>query len=220
MGITTAYNLTDTVIRARKRPSSTSTSASITRSVFGNLPVKDLPIPTAINAYNHYMGGVDTANRYRADFTTLRPKNYCYWKPLFHWLLDIVLTNSYLLAKASRRPQIGESRGYYTYLRFLEALAKALITYGEASEHNQVLRPTSTYCAYCRKNENWEPKRQGRARAFGTDITNIVGGSRGGSRGGSGGQFRGSRTRWGCVKCNIALCKIGDCWHLWHKNLN
>jgi len=62
LGITTAYNLTDTVIRTRKRPSSTSTSASITRPVFGDLPVKKLPIPIAINAYNHYMGGVDTAN--------------------------------------------------------------------------------------------------------------------------------------------------------------
>ena len=60
--ITTAYDLTDTVIRARKRPSTTSTSASITRPVFSDLPCKDLPIPTAINAYNHYMGGVDTAN--------------------------------------------------------------------------------------------------------------------------------------------------------------
>ena len=95
------------------------------------------------------MSGVDTANQYRADFTTLRPKNYRYWKPLFHWLLDIVLTNSYLLAKASRRPQIGESRGYYTYRRFLEALAKALMTYHETLEHNQIVRPTRAYCAYC-----------------------------------------------------------------------
>ena len=60
--MTTAYNLTDTVIRSCKRPSSTSTSASITRSVFEDSPVKDLSIPAAINAYNHYMGGVDTAN--------------------------------------------------------------------------------------------------------------------------------------------------------------
>ena len=82
------------------------------------------------------MGGVDIANRYRADFTTLRPKNYRYWKPLFHWLLDIVLANSYLLAKASRTPRIGESRDYYNYQRFLELLYKALITYGEAPEHN------------------------------------------------------------------------------------
>ena len=102
--MTTAYNLTDTVMRSRKRPSATSTSAAITRPMFGDSAIKDLPIPVAINAYNHYMGGVDIANRYRADFTTLRRKNYCYWKPLFHWLLDIVLTNTYLLAKTSRRP--------------------------------------------------------------------------------------------------------------------
>ena len=157
------------------------------------------------------MRGVDIANRYRADFTTLRRKNYRYWKPLFHWLLDIVLTNSYLLAKASRSPRIGESKNYYGYRRFLELLYKALIAYGEAPEHKQVLRLTSTYCAYCRRNENWEPKHE-RARAFGTDITNIGDGF--------GGRVRGSRTKWGCVKCNVALCKIGDYWRLWHKNLN
>ena len=60
--MTTAYNLTDEVIQAHKRSSATSTSAAITRPVFRDLSVKDLPILTAINAYNHYMGGVDTAN--------------------------------------------------------------------------------------------------------------------------------------------------------------
>jgi hypothetical protein len=57
LGITTAYNPQETVIRPRKRPSTTSTSATITRPVFGAAPVKDLPIPIAINAYNHYIGG-------------------------------------------------------------------------------------------------------------------------------------------------------------------
>src|SRR6266496_3673869 len=103
------------------------------------------------------MGGVDIANRYRADFTTLRPQNYCYWKSLFHWLLDIVLTNSYLLVKASHRLQIEESREYYTYQRFLEALAKILMTYSEALKHNQILRSTRAYCVYCQNNQlNWQ----------------------------------------------------------------
>ena len=75
-----------------------------------------------------------------------------------------------------------------------------------------------TDCAYCRKNQNWKPKYQ-QQRSFGTEIINIGGGSGGGS-GGCGGQFRGSGTKWGCVKCNIPLCKIGDCWRLWHENLN
>jgi hypothetical protein len=157
------------------------------------------------------MGGVDIANRYRADFTTLHPKNYRYWKPLFHWLLDIVLANSYLLAKASRTPRIGESRDYYSYRRFLELLYKALIAYGEVPEHRQVLRSKRTYCAYCRNNQlYWNLKHQ--ERGFGADITNIGGGSEG--------QFRGSLVHWGCDKCKIALCKTGDCWRLWHRNLN
>ena len=74
------------------------------------MSIKDLSISAAIDAYNHYMSEVDIANQYRADFTTLWPKNYRYWKPLFHWLLDIVLTNSYLLAKASCKSQIEKSR--------------------------------------------------------------------------------------------------------------
>ena len=159
------------------------------------------------------MSEVDIANQYWADFTTLQLQNLCYWKPLFHWLLDITLTNSYLLAKASRTPQIGKARWYYHYQRFLEALAKALMAYSGTLEHNQIRRPARTYCAYCRKNQsNWQPKQ----RSFEADITNIGGGS----GGDSGGRFRGSKTKWACVKCNIALCKIGDCWRLWHENLN
>ena len=69
--MTTAYNLTDEVIRACKRSSATSTSAAITQPVFRDLSVKDLSIPTIINAYNHYMSEIDTANQYQADFITL-----------------------------------------------------------------------------------------------------------------------------------------------------
>ena len=60
--MTTAYNLTDTIIRACKKPSATSTSAAITWSVFENLSVKNLSILTVINAYNHYMSEIDIVN--------------------------------------------------------------------------------------------------------------------------------------------------------------
>ena len=49
-------------MRACKRSSATSTSVSITRSVFESLSTKNLSISTAINAYNHYMSEVDIAN--------------------------------------------------------------------------------------------------------------------------------------------------------------
>src|SRR5437667_9436050 len=101
--MTTVYNLTDMIIRARKRPSRTSTYASITRPVFEDSLVKELPISVGINAYNHHMGGVDIGNQYRAGFTTLQHQNQYYWKLLFYWLLDIALVNSYLLYKTYQR---------------------------------------------------------------------------------------------------------------------
>jgi len=149
LGITTAYNPQDTIIRTRKRPSRTSSSAAITRPLFGNSPVKDLPIPVPIDAYNHYMGGVDIANQLRASFTTLRPQNLRYWKPIFYWLLDIALTNSFLLALAIAGP----SRHHRDHQKYLECLVEALMSYCDTPEHNQVNRPTRTYCAYCCKNK-------------------------------------------------------------------
>ena len=74
----TVYNLTDMIIRAHKRSSHTSTYASITRPVFENSPVKELPIPVDINAYNHHMREVDIDNQYQTDFIIFQHQNQCY----------------------------------------------------------------------------------------------------------------------------------------------
>src|SRR5436190_23443084 len=145
----TAYDLIYIVIRSRNRPSATSTSVSITRRqglFLGIHHAKTYPFQLSLMIIIILWVGL---NQYRVDFTVLCHKNYCYWKPLFHWLLDIALTNSYLLAKASRTPRIGESKDYYKYRQFLELLYKALMAYGEALEHTQILRPTRVYCAHC-----------------------------------------------------------------------
>ena len=78
LSITTVYNLTDMVIKSRKRSSSTSTSASIIRSIFGDSACKDLPIPAVINFYNSYMSAADIANQCWAAFTTLQSQNSHY----------------------------------------------------------------------------------------------------------------------------------------------
>ena len=53
-----------------------------------------------IDDYNHHMGGVDIADQrrgyYCTQLTTCRN-----WMPLFFWLLDTVIVNSYLLCKAA-----------------------------------------------------------------------------------------------------------------------
>jgi hypothetical protein len=54
----------------RKKPKKTASNARITREPFGNNSTKILPIPTFIDDYNHYMGGIDQSNQLRAAFTT------------------------------------------------------------------------------------------------------------------------------------------------------
>ena len=159
--MTTAYNLTDTIIWSCNRSSSTSTSASITQSVYENSLWKDLSISVAINVCNHYMSEIDIANQYWAVFITLQHWSNCYWKLLFHWFLDIALVNSYLLSKAIQRLVIEKSKLCHHHWQFQEILAKILMIYTEFSEHNQVQRSSRVYCAYCQKYQvNWKSKHQ------------------------------------------------------------
>ena len=78
---TTIHNGTEWVVRLRKRPKGTSTSAAITKQPFYmfNPPsmckdtyehTRRLPILGAINNYNHFMGSVDIANQLQANLTT------------------------------------------------------------------------------------------------------------------------------------------------------
>jgi hypothetical protein len=60
--MTTVYDLTETVVRLRKRPAPTSTNTRIVRPVFGEEIEKELLVPRVIDDYNHYINGIDTAN--------------------------------------------------------------------------------------------------------------------------------------------------------------
>jgi hypothetical protein len=94
---TTIHNRTEWVVQKRKRLKGTLTSAAITKQPFYMFsppsrckePYENtrlLSIPSAIDDYNHYMGGVDIADQLQAGFSTqqhgVKP-----WRPLFYWLL-------------------------------------------------------------------------------------------------------------------------------------
>jgi hypothetical protein len=57
-----------------------------------------LPIPGAIDDYNHHMGGVDIADQLWAGFSTqqcgVKP-----WRPLFYLLLDSTIINAFRLSE-------------------------------------------------------------------------------------------------------------------------
>src|SRR5439155_11182356 len=87
-----------------------------------------LPIPGAIDDYNHYMGGVDIADQLRAGFSTqqrgLKP-----WRPLFYWLLDTTIINAFHLSEYKRKAKLGSGKDKVrsAHQAFREALVSELL---------------------------------------------------------------------------------------------
>lgn len=84
--------------RIRRQSRETSTNANKVRAIFGSLSKKSLPIPIVIDDYNHFMGGVDIADQLRGYYSTQLSVRRT-WMPLFFWLLDTAIINSYLIFK-------------------------------------------------------------------------------------------------------------------------
>jgi hypothetical protein len=61
--MTTGHRIKPKTFRMRKRPKITALNAKITREPFGDKLTKILSIPTFIDEYNHYIGGVDQLNQ-------------------------------------------------------------------------------------------------------------------------------------------------------------
>ena len=135
----TIHNGTEWVVRNRKRPKGTSTSAAITKQPFAMFtpPVgckelyehtRSLPIPSAIDDYNHHMGGVDIADQLRAKFST-QQRGFKPWRPLFYWLLDTAIINSFRLFEHQRKVKLGSGKDKVrsAHRAFRNALVEALL---------------------------------------------------------------------------------------------
>ncbi|CAG8805876.1 2702_t:CDS:2, partial [Cetraspora pellucida] len=84
--------------RVRRQPREISTNVTKVRAVFGTASKKALPISRVIDDYNHHMGGVDIADQLRGYYGIQLPVRRT-WMPLFYWLLDTSIINSYLIFK-------------------------------------------------------------------------------------------------------------------------
>ena len=93
----TVDKATDLVKRERRRLNKSSTNANIARQPFREEIRKTLSIPTFIDDYNHYMGGVDLINQYRAAYKTHKSIRRS-WFYILLALLDIIIVNSYRIS--------------------------------------------------------------------------------------------------------------------------
>jgi len=134
--LTTAYdmrpnaeNYTTRTRRRPRRPRNRNAYRDMIDEVWGELPVRELALPTATVDYNMHMGGVDIADQHRSYYSTqLRVLRTC--MPLFFWLLDTTVINAFLIARQQMEKQQTRTSCWQTHLRFRERLAWDLVEEG------------------------------------------------------------------------------------------
>jgi hypothetical protein len=114
------------VNRRRRRPRTTATSAKATRAVFGDRVVIILPIPDFINLYNYCINGVDKADQLQSYYFTQRIYRKG-WKALWHFLLNVTITNSYKLYLHAP----SHRNAYHNHKHFRKALVTTLLRLAE-----------------------------------------------------------------------------------------
>ena len=135
----TIHDGTEWIVRKRKKPKSSSTSATITKQPFAtfNPPnqrkesyehTRLLPIPGMTDDYNHYIGGVDIADQLRAGFST-QQRGVKPWRALFYWLLDTSTINAFCIFEHQRKARLGlkKDKACSTHRAFQEALVIGLL---------------------------------------------------------------------------------------------
>ena len=96
--ISSYHDIKKKVERLRRWPKKTSTNATVVRDIFQDQSRKVLPISGFIDDYNYHMDSVDIADQLRSYYT-IQQKCHRNWFPLFYWLLDTSLVNTYQIQK-------------------------------------------------------------------------------------------------------------------------
>ena len=113
------------VQRMRKKSVKTSTNARTSRASFDNLTVKKLAILDFIDFYNHFMNDVNVTNQLRCYYDTQRV-HLKIWKPLWHFLLNITVCNSYKIVNIIEQRSYAELRKHEAHKIFRMKLIKIL----------------------------------------------------------------------------------------------
>jgi hypothetical protein len=218
----TVHDGHSTVVRPRKRPHNATQKEIAT--TWGSCHVKDKPIPTAIDDYNHHMGAVDQADQSRKVYNR-RTRQRRTWKPLFKFLLQSSVCNA---AKLWIKTRSSSQRSEPLNFRLDVALGllsgtKAALK-GLRGERTQLQSKQQTRlqvpcngpslmgwrdgkaCTSCQSNGRRIGKRQFR-EISGSELNSRQGQGQSQSQ-----QSRLKRTKHGCTSCQVAVCNTSICW--------
>ena len=213
--MSTVHSGEEFIKKLRKRPGKSSTNAATARKPFGDNVQAILPIPEAIDGYNKCMGYVDYGDQLRSYYSYTARTHYG-WKALDRFLLDIALTNSYLL---SYHQPVEPKKRWTVHLGFCVAVYTAMleVTPQETQETRKrknyskvdpalLAQPLHLHHLVQRKAQKdcWVCSSQKRVA-----LGEISGNSTKPKR---------KRSNFVCSLCDIPLCRGGSCWEVFHRD--
>jgi hypothetical protein len=142
--MTTGHLVDEEILRLRNQPKKTASQAAITWKPFEGNVRKELPIPTFIDGYNHYMGQVDVANQLRASYTVHFNRNLKEFFPGMFWLIDLVNTNIWKIFQSLNMSYLTFTTGNRdprSHRHFLEILVDLLFLCTDEGYPERVPKP-------------------------------------------------------------------------------
>ena len=220
--MTTLHTGHEQVYAGRRRPAKTSTNAKTSRAAFKDDAVKAMAIPEFIDMYNHYMNGVDQADQLRSYYSTQRIQLRT-WKPLWHFLLDTAVVNTYKIANQTCRQSFTKSWDSSSHKKFRIRLATQLFEHSERLSQQQKKSPLrAIYSIEDHQAQKTQLARLGKQQLCHACVQagrRVMATNRRKKRKPLGqlskntvrrSEYR--KTIYGCSLCSVPLCKTGLCW--------
>lgn len=216
--LSNVYSAESWVERLRRCTTSTKSQARPMQRAFAGKPVKKVLVPSITADYNDLMNAVDIGDQLKAlaglDHRVCKGS----WRVIaWSFLLETALTNSFILQKRGNpawKPYTSQQAWRH---KLLEELFKAFAKDGSSrkrfksgdiftavSQHNHVNRGKRARCLACQGLQCG----QLRSRSGRRPLVEA-----------SGNALTAPYTRFGCDKCDVALCNPGNCWYIYHSNI-
>lgn len=179
-----------------------------------------LPVPTPIHDYNLHMGGSDGNAQQRAYYTSNRRSDR-YWWPLFSFLLDAAVLNTYKLHMLDN----SKSDNRFSHAEFLRHIGTSLLQNPMGNTRyrkTQISVHTKALPLVPPPAHHWLDKKQ---RCHPCALTKTRPSKRKGEPlgeiDGNGNKRykRGSQTVWACEGCHKPCCKNSSCWNALHVGI-
>jgi len=162
----------------------------------GGLVRRKIPVPPAILDYNQQMGGVDLSDQFIGYYQTIH-KTRKYWKTLFFHMIDVMVTNAFLLYREHMPSTVK-----VTHKKFRELLVTELCE-GNEDEQERLQSPQSQSHVRAPHQLSFLERED---RQY-CDLCKLLKKPR-------------HRTRYLCTKCQKYLCFEPDrnCFRRWHSS--